>query len=589
MTVDDELARWGEPPVSPCEEELMKIVEQFFNHKELGDRTQLDEMLQGNPELALKWQELVNAEERIEDFVQSVLEHSGIGGPVAPPDVEATSGPEGRVSDDAGDLPKELDREFRVRQFLGEGSFSRVWLADDLGLQIPVALKTLRFRVSGAEKELALTALRNEAQVIARLHHPNIVRVYRLFQCGGKHWLVLQFVDGGSLEELLKKGGPLPWQRAARYIADVGEALLHLHGKGIVHRDVKLANILWDQYRNEALLTDFGLAAHLSVKSQVAGTPLYMAPEAFAGQNSFASDVYGLAASLFTLLTGRVPFPGKTRAEILERISQGLPDQKALFDRVPLPLEQIVRSGLAAAPANRPELKKFVAELRGSLNRLLADLLPSTPTCRIQGPLHSGLRTLFVSNWLSRHFRLRTLFVSNRLSRSPVDLQLTVARCESDNVYVPVAGSRRKDPGFTRDIKRVPPHPDRVVLRTGDRVRIQVTADRKGFLTLFNVGPQGHLNLLYPDSASTAPGAIHGHQPLVLTDIAMTPPPGNERLFAVWSRTPLPLEFALAGQDTDTLSPAYRATRNIERVELVVSHRPRKDWHAVVLEIDHVS
>src|SRR5262249_57857152 len=124
-------------------------------------------------------------------------------------------------------------------------------------------------------------------------------------------------VDGGSFQAGLEKDGPLGWQLAARYIADVGEALLHVH-KDVVHCDVKPANLLWDRQRDEALLTDFGLASRLANSGQVAGTPLYMAQEAFAGRNTPAGDVYGLAASLFALLTGRVPFPAATRAELLE-------------------------------------------------------------------------------------------------------------------------------------------------------------------------------------------------------------------------------------------------------------------------------
>src|SRR5262249_54037090 len=127
--------------------------------------------------------------------------------------------------------------------------------------------------------------------------------------------------------------------------------------------------------RDEALLTDFGIAARLEDARHVAGTGLFMAPECFAGQGSPASDVYSLATSLFTLVTGRVPFPATTRRELLEEIGRGLPDPEALFAGVPERLERVIRAGLTATPERRPDAAAFVADLRGSLNQLLADSL----------------------------------------------------------------------------------------------------------------------------------------------------------------------------------------------------------------------
>jgi serine/threonine protein kinase len=456
-------------------------------------------------------------------------------------------------------MPNPLPEAYRVHRFLGEGRFSKVWLADHLRFQIPVALKTLHFHLSPDARDLALAVLQNEARVLARLMHPNIVRVYSLEQAGDQHYLVLQYVDGGSLQARLDRDGPLGWQSAARYIADIGEALAHVHAHGLVHRDVKLANILWDRERDEALLTDFGLAARLADIRQVAGTPLYMAPEAFSGQSTPAGDVYGLAASLFTLMTGRVPFPAATRKDLLERIHRGLPDPEPLLAGVPERLERILRAGLAARPESRPELRAFVADLRSSLNRLLADslVLPAAPT----------------------------------EPAAPVELRLTVARWESGDDYVPVAGTRPLPAGMTRDMTRVPPAPARVSLRTGDRMRLEVSADRAGFLTVFNLGPTGHLNLLHPDPATDAgaPGVMPPHQPVHIRDVVLTPPAGNERLFAVWSRVPLSLEKAvgLSWERGGQVSASYQATRNMERVQESVRRLPREDWHAVVLELDH--
>jgi serine/threonine-protein kinase len=139
--------------------------------------------------------------------------------------------------------------------------------------------------------------------------------------------------------------GAIDWHRAARYVADVGEGLLRVHSLGIVHRDIKPANILWDPGSDEALLTDFGIAALLASKGGVAGTLPYMAPEAFAGQVSPALDVYSLAVTLYQLVTGSVPFAGPDTSAYLDRVSP-IPTHSA--DRSPRPWNA------SSAPSCRP-------------------------------------------------------------------------------------------------------------------------------------------------------------------------------------------------------------------------------------------
>jgi serine/threonine protein kinase len=535
----------------------MILLDRILEQKARGEPVRPEELLADRPDLAGEGAALLLAVEGMEALVASVLEHSGILRDAAQTPSAATEDYQEAPPEAVQGMPDPAPDEYRVRKFLGEGRFSQVWLADHVGFGMPVALKTLHLEVSGPERALALAALHNEARILARLQHPNVVRVYDLFQAGGEHYLVLQYVAGGSLQARLEKHGPLAWQLAARYVADVGEALLHVHKFGVVHCDVKPANLLWDRQRDEALLTDFGLASRLANSGRAAGTPLYMAPEAFAGRSTPAGDVYGLAASLYALMTGRVPFPAATRAELLERIHHGLPDPELLLAGVPWRLEQVIRSGLAGAPGDRPELSAFVADLRGSLNRLLADslILPAAP---------AG-------------------------AAAPVDLRLTVSRWDGA-AYVPLAGSPAEPCGLVRDMTIVPPPPEHIGLRTGDRVRVEVTADRDGFVTVFNVGPTGHLNLLYPDPATTAsrPPQVPANRPLHVTDVALTPPAGNERLFAVWSRIPFPLEEVVELTRGDApLSPSYRATRNMERVQESVQRLRREDWHAVVLELDH--
>jgi len=451
---------------------------------------------------------------------------------------------------------------YRVYKFLGSGSFGEVWLAQDLNLPRVVAVKTLRVGTAPDERGRALEALRKDAHLLTQVGHPNVVRVYAWVTVGEQHYLVMQYVAGGSLADLLKAEGALDWQRAGRYVADVGEGLIEVHKQGIVHRDVKPANILWEPKTDEALLTDFGVGSWLADPASIAGSLAYMAPEAYDGRVSPALDVYSLAATLFHLVTGSHPFPGTRIADLKEQIARGLPDPDPRCRELPEPLERVIRAGLTASPDRRPGLREFVATLRGSLNQLMAD-------------------TLSLPKGLAR-------------PQASVALRLNVSRRAHGDRYEPVATTHAQPDRLTRDMKRVPPTPDQFRLRTGERVRVEAVADRAGYLTVFNVGPAGHLNLLYPEALSAdAPAPAEAHQPLNVSDVEMTPPAGRERLFAVWTRQPLSLRLdqlhslVEPAKGDSPASRPYVATRDMKRVQQSVQQLRPEDWHAVVLELDH--
>jgi serine/threonine protein kinase len=465
-------------------------------------------------------------------------------------------------------LPNPFPGEFRVLRFLDKGAFGAVWLAEDLNLARPVALKTIYGSGTSRLDDQKLARLRDEARLLGAIRHRNIVHVYAWREttgqgaAGGSCYLILQYVPGGSLATRVREEGPLPWSRAARYVADVAEGLLEMHAQGIVHRDVKPANILWDPEGDEALLTDLGISARLAGGAGVAGSPFYMPPEAFAGQVSPAQDVYGLTATLFWLVTGSVPFPGSTREQIIEQARLGLPDPDPRCTDFPQALEKLVRRGLAADPSRRPSLREFAANLRGTLNQLLADsLLCGAPATVVE-----------------------------HLSERLVPLRLTVSRQVGRETFAPVATSRPEPERFVRDLRRVPPHPDSVAVRTGDRVRIEVGTDQPGYVTVFNVGPTGNLNVLYP-SGPHAPSVVTAKQPLHVHDIELTPPAGCERVFALWTREPLALRpeelLGLAERGELAVSGPSRATRNMARVQQSLQQLPPGSWHVAVLELNH--
>jgi serine/threonine protein kinase len=414
---------------------------------------------------------------------------------------------------------------------------------------------------------------------MTQVDHPNIVRVHNWLTERDQHYLVMQYVPGGSLAGLLDNDGTLDWQRAARYVADVGEGLLHVHARGIVHRDVKPSNILWDSSRDEALLTDFGIASRLFAPASVAGSIPYMAPEALDGEVSPSLDVYSLAATLFQLVTGYAPFPKVELADIKEQISRGLLDPDPRCTGLPEELERIIREGLKADPRERPGLKDFVARLRASLNHLLVASLQSV----------TKLPTTELSPGAGARPPASPPIIPEPAQPASVDLRMIVSR-QVGNLFVPLAATNPQPPPcrLTRDMKKVPSSPDQVRLRTGDRVRVEVIADKEGYLTVFNVGPTGNLNLLHPEvGLLTAGSRIAPRLPVQILDIELTPPTGRERLFAVWSREPLHVDQFAGLADPGAVSKPYRATRDMRRVGESVHRLRPEDRQLVVVEVDH--
>jgi serine/threonine protein kinase len=548
-----------EPPAEGDEALLAEFLDEALVRLNRGEAVSAQQLLGASPHLVGRGRRLLEQLEVLVGMAAGMRRQESL----LQSELLALSS-EGDPSAAGGETPPDpFPGEFRIVRRLGEGAFGTVWLAEDVHLGRRVALKTIVAAGPSRPAEHTLARLREEARLLAAVRHRNVVQVHAWRETApsprgaAAHYLVLQYVPGGSLAGRVREEGPLPWQLAGRYIADVAEGLLEVHARGIVHRDVKPANILWDPEADEALLTDFGIAVRLAEAGAAAGTPLYMAPEALAGQGGSAQDVYALAASLFWLVTGSAPFPGLTRAQIADQARLGLPDPDPRCTELPRPLEQLIRAGLTADPERRPDLSAFVTGLRGALNQLLADSLPAAP----------GV---------------------------PPGLRLTVSRQVDHHTFVPVATTQPQPERFLRDLRRVPPEPNQVDVRTGDRVRIEVETDRPGHVTVFNVGPTGNLNLLYPAAWPVeGPPAVTGGQPLRLLDIELTPPAGQERLFALWTREPLPLRpdemLSLAGTGRLPVSGPYRATRDMTRVRESVRQLRPEDWSVAVLNLCHLA
>jgi serine/threonine protein kinase len=260
---------------------------------------------------------------------------------------------------------------------------SEVWLAEDLRLERMVAVKLLRDSVARGEGELVAN-LEREARVIARLQHPNIVAVYDVGEFGTHHYLVMEYVPGASLRQMLEERGRLPVAEALAYGAQVASALEYAHRQNVVHCDVKPENILVTA-GGVAKVADFGVADTVTrtldpaAAREVLGTIAYLAPEVLQGAPADPrSDVYSLALTLYEAVAGRLPFAGTTPAAIAgQRLASAAPPLRTFAHDAPAELERVLARALAISQADRYQTAgEFRREILAVRERAGAPLLP---------------------------------------------------------------------------------------------------------------------------------------------------------------------------------------------------------------------
>lgn len=272
---------------------------------------------------------------------------------------------------------------YEVSRELGSGGMAEVYLARDEQLGRNIALKVMHSEY--ARDRSFIERFRREAQAAARLNDPRVVSIYDWGSDNGTYYIVMEYVDGQTLREILHSEGRLESNRAAEIAADICDALHIAHEQGIVHRDIKTANIIVTHGR-QTKVTDFGIARAATETGQtvtqtgtVIGTAAYLSPEQAQGMPvDGRSDIYSAAVVLYEMLTGEVPFKGDTPVAIAyKHVTQHPKPPSAINPTIPEELDAIVMKGLAKNPENRFQTAEEMG--RDLRNFLRGDPVEATP------------------------------------------------------------------------------------------------------------------------------------------------------------------------------------------------------------------
>jgi serine/threonine protein kinase len=267
---------------------------------------------------------------------------------------------------------------YRIEALLGTGAMGEVYRAHDPAIDRLVAIKVVRPElVAGSGGEQLLERFRREARAAGRRFHPNIVAIWDFGDDNGMPFLVMELVEGQSLDQLIKSSGPLAQGRSLAIITQVLSALGFAHANGIVHRDIKPSNIMvlpGDQVK----VADFGIArleaSEFTIVGDLLGTPAYMAPEQLSGGPvDHRTDLFAAGVILFEMLTGVKPFRGKSITEIISFMEKrGPEDIRALNPAVPEAMKRVIAKSVAFDPAQRyADAPAF--------SRAVADAMPGLP------------------------------------------------------------------------------------------------------------------------------------------------------------------------------------------------------------------
>jgi tRNA A-37 threonylcarbamoyl transferase component Bud32 len=427
----------------------------------------------------------------------------------------------------ADDQPEHLGR-YLIQSTLGTGAFGTVYLARDPELKRDVAIKVLRSAL--LDSPGMLDKFRTEARHAASLNHPGIVSIYDVGREGDRLFIVMQYVPGRTLEDVLAEGHLAP-NRAAELLATVAEALHYAHKQSFVHRDLKPANILLDDH-GEPHVADFGLAVsdetQRTLAGQIAGTPAYMSPEQVRGAAHHLdgrTDIWSLGVIGYELLTGRQPFWHGDAIACLDAIQHRDPKPpRQIDDTIPAELERIILKCLAKQPTDR---YATAGDIATDLRRWQRSQI---------GGRHTLRRALIAAATLAAvslaAFGWHAAGVPRATSSQPLTGTIDVRLWNPDNPAR--RGLTLGDPGA-------------LPLRIGDQVRVEASASQPSYVYIVWIGSDGNVHPVYPwrngdwqDRDAEKPVTRLSIPEDQTLGWPMAGPPGAETLLFLVRETPMP-------------------------------------------------
>ena len=283
---------------------------------------------------------------------------------------------------------------YRILETLGQGGMGVVLKAQHMRMDRLVAIKVLRS--NAMQSPVAIKRFQQEVRAAARLSHPNIVTAFDADEVNGVHFLVMEYVNGRSLSDLLVERGKLSFKDALDYVLQTARGLEYAHSEGVIHRDIKPGNLLLDK-RGTVKILDMGLASmhevagaessgmqageYVTMENQLLGTYDYMPPEQAEDARSVdcRADIYALGCTMFRLLTGRTPYRGETTIKkILAHRDQPIPSIRELRPDVPIELDKLFQRMVAKRPTERyasmtEVIRQLEAMLSGRARPTLSD------------------------------------------------------------------------------------------------------------------------------------------------------------------------------------------------------------------------
>jgi serine/threonine protein kinase len=322
-----------------------------------------------------------------------------------------------------------------IQDLLGRGGMGAVYLGEHLDLHRKVAIKVLA-PGKGDDQKLALERFLREARAAAALDHPNIVRIFDVARHNDAPYLVMEYVEGETLQQTLDRDNRVPYEVAVEYVAQAAAGLQHAHEKGFVHRDIKPGNMIRDRFGVVKIL-DMGLARSASDKDKltekldegaVVGTADFIAPEQAINSPNVDSraDIYSLGATLYTLIVGKTPFDGNTTQKLMQHQLKTAPRLSDADATLPVELSDVVAKMLAKKPVARfqtpAEVVAALAPWSGNSTRVLAGL--SRTKLGQETDSHTSLTDWSLNGSSAR---LRDLPTGNSFSGDSAELDLSGA------------------------------------------------------------------------------------------------------------------------------------------------------------------